>query len=73
MKRVFTADVAYAAENPNEVFLTSNEIVNYHESKSVYGLTQHVIDGAEDEMDIVSRITSYVLMNSAITQARPKR
>ncbi len=58
---VFTADVAYTAENPNDVFLASNEIVNYHESKSVYGLTQNVIDGAEDEMEIVSRITGYVL------------
>lgn len=58
---VFSEDIAFASENPNDVFLASSDIVNFSESKTLDSVTNQVVDGATDEMEIVERITNYVI------------
>ncbi len=58
---MFATDVEYEAENKNDVFLASSDIVNYGDSKSVGGVTHAVVGGATDPMDIVTLIAGYVI------------
>lgn len=58
---VFSEDFAFMAGNPNDVFLASSDIVNFSESKIIFSLTDQVVDGATEEMEIVARITRFVI------------
>ena len=58
---VFSEDFVFAAEDPNDVFLASSEIVNFAESQNIDSLTNQVVDGATEEMEIATRIADFVI------------
>jgi len=60
---VYTEDVSFTAQNPNDVFLASSDIVNMRASSNVSTLTQDVVGNATDDRKKVERIAGFVVQD----------
>jgi hypothetical protein len=61
--RLFSQDLDVELENENDVFLLSNEIVNYEDSENSMGLAAELTQNTGDETEKLNAIYDYIVRN----------